>query len=116
MKRKARKVCKSQWMFWLIVILVFLNTIVLATEHHNQPVWLDDFQVPLLCYQDLEMYDFAKSGVHQSVLCLFVHMRDVAENVCPRFLWLHGVSVQQVGGYHRSKGHHMQSSLMTILF
>lgn len=45
MKRKARKICKSQWMFWLIVILVFLNTIVLATEHHNQPPWLDDFQV-----------------------------------------------------------------------
>jgi voltage-dependent calcium channel L type alpha-1D len=44
MKRKARKVCKSQWMFWLIVILVFLNTCVLATEHHNQPLWLDDFQ------------------------------------------------------------------------
>merc|ERR1719153_918926 len=35
MRRKARKVCKSQSMFWLIVILVFLNTCVLATEHHN---------------------------------------------------------------------------------
>ena len=45
MRRKARKICKSQWMFWLIVILVFLNTCVLATEYHNQPQWLDDFQV-----------------------------------------------------------------------
>jgi len=44
MKRKARRVCKSQWMFWLIIILVFLNTIVLATEHHKQPPWLDEFQ------------------------------------------------------------------------
>merc|ERR1711970_1160378 len=44
MRREARKICKSQWMFWLIVILVFLNTCVLATEHHNQPEWLDDFQ------------------------------------------------------------------------
>jgi len=26
---------------------VFLNTCVLATEHHNQPEWLDDFQVHL---------------------------------------------------------------------
>ena len=31
-------------MFWLILTLVFLNTVVLATEHHNQPEWLDDFQ------------------------------------------------------------------------
>merc|ERR1740131_208846 len=44
MRREARKICKSQWMFWLIVILVFLNTCVLATEHHDQPLWLDDFQ------------------------------------------------------------------------
>ncbi len=45
MRRKARLVCKSQWMFWLIICLVFLNTCVLATEHHNQPPWLDEFQV-----------------------------------------------------------------------
>ena len=31
-------------MFWLIIILVFLNTCVLATEHYRQPAWLDDFQ------------------------------------------------------------------------
>ena len=45
MRRKCRNICKSQWMFWLIVTLVFLNTCVLATEHHHQPEWLDDFQV-----------------------------------------------------------------------
>ena len=45
MRRKCRSICKSQWMFWLIVTLVFLNTCVLATEHHHQPPWLDDFQV-----------------------------------------------------------------------
>ena len=28
--------------------LVLLNTCVLALEHHNQPEWLDDFQVPTL--------------------------------------------------------------------
>jgi len=31
-------------MFWFIIILVFLNTIVLATEHYRQPEWLDHFQ------------------------------------------------------------------------
>jgi hypothetical protein len=29
----------------MLFCLVFLNTCVLATEHHNQPPWLDDFQV-----------------------------------------------------------------------
>merc|ERR1719466_631683 len=43
-RRTVRYICKSQFMFWLIITLVFLNTCVLATEHHNQPEWLDDFQ------------------------------------------------------------------------
>jgi voltage-dependent calcium channel L type alpha-1D len=43
-RRHCRKAVKSQTMFWLIIILVFLNTCVLATEHYRQPAWLDDFQ------------------------------------------------------------------------
>ena len=58
------KACKSQWMFWLIIILVFLNTCVLATEHYRQPAWLDDFQeytnlffvVLFTCEMFLKMY------------------------------------------------------------
>lgn len=46
--RKMRKICrkavKSQTFYWLIIILVFLNTGVLASEHYNQPHWLDEFQ------------------------------------------------------------------------
>jgi len=46
--RRARRACrravKSQAMFWIIIVLVFLNTSVLATEHYDQPDWLDDFQ------------------------------------------------------------------------
>jgi voltage-dependent calcium channel L type alpha-1D len=43
-RRACRKAVKSQAMFWIIIILVFLNTCVLATEHYRQPAWLDDFQ------------------------------------------------------------------------
>jgi len=43
-KRTVRYICKSQFMFWLIITLVFLNTIIQATEHHGQPAWLDEFQ------------------------------------------------------------------------
>ncbi|XP_052750950.1 muscle calcium channel subunit alpha-1-like isoform X3 [Galleria mellonella] len=44
MRRACRKAVKSQSFYWAIIVLVFLNTLVLATEHFNQPVWLDDFQ------------------------------------------------------------------------
>lgn len=41
---------KSQAFYWLIIVLVFLNTGVLATEHYHQPQWLDQFQgmIPLV--------------------------------------------------------------------
>ena len=66
--RRARRVCrkavKSQAMFWIIIVLVFLNTCVLATEHYRQPAWLDDFQeitnlffvVLFTCEMFLKMY------------------------------------------------------------
>lgn len=44
MRRACRKAVKSQTFYWLIIILVFLNTGVLATEHYQQPPWLDNFQ------------------------------------------------------------------------
>ncbi|XP_060516437.1 muscle calcium channel subunit alpha-1 isoform X9 [Cylas formicarius] len=44
MRRACRKAVKSQTFYWLIIVLVFLNTGVLATEHYDQPHWLDDFQ------------------------------------------------------------------------
>ncbi|XP_023340259.1 muscle calcium channel subunit alpha-1, partial [Eurytemora carolleeae] len=43
-RRNCRRAVKSQAMFWFIIILVFLNTCVLATEHYRQPEWLDHFQ------------------------------------------------------------------------
>lgn len=44
MRRACRKAVKSQFFYWLIIVLVFLNTAVLATEHYSQPAWLDEFQ------------------------------------------------------------------------
>lgn len=43
-RRACRRSVKSQTFYWLIIVLVFLNTGVLASEHYNQPKWLDDFQ------------------------------------------------------------------------
>lgn len=44
LRRTCRKAVKSQAFYWLIIVLVFLNTVVLATEHYMQPAWLDHFQ------------------------------------------------------------------------
>lgn len=43
-RRACRKAVKSQAFYWLIIVLVFLNTGVLATEHYKQPRWLENFQ------------------------------------------------------------------------
>ncbi|XP_053619116.1 muscle calcium channel subunit alpha-1-like isoform X3 [Plodia interpunctella] len=44
MKRACRRAVKSQTFYWLIIVLVFLNTVVLASEHYHQPEWMDLFQ------------------------------------------------------------------------
>merc|ERR1719189_1891920 len=38
-----RRMCKQQWWFWLVILLVFLNTCTVAVEHYNQPRWLTEF-------------------------------------------------------------------------
>ncbi|XP_054713123.1 muscle calcium channel subunit alpha-1-like [Uloborus diversus] len=43
-RRGCRKLVKSQAFYWIVIVLVFLNTITLASEHHHQPKWLDHFQ------------------------------------------------------------------------
>ena len=44
LKRKMHKMVKSQFFYWLIIILVFLNTIIVAVEFHKQPKFMDEFQ------------------------------------------------------------------------
>ncbi|GFS83443.1 voltage-dependent calcium channel type D subunit alpha-1 [Nephila pilipes] len=43
-RRGCRRLVKSQAFYWLVILLVFLNTMTLASEHHHQPKWLDHFQ------------------------------------------------------------------------
>ncbi|XP_072014634.1 voltage-dependent calcium channel type A subunit alpha-1-like isoform X8 [Amphiura filiformis] len=39
----VRRTVKSQAFYWLVIVLVFLNTACVAVEHYNQPPWLDVF-------------------------------------------------------------------------
>ena len=43
-RKVSRKAVKSQAFYWLVIIMVFLNTCVLTSEHYGQPLWLDKFQ------------------------------------------------------------------------
>ena len=44
MRRRIHRTVKSQFFYWLVIVLVLLNTLVLASEFHRQPKWMDDFQ------------------------------------------------------------------------
>nr|QSV39147.1 voltage-dependent calcium channel L type alpha-1 [Meloidogyne graminicola] len=43
-RRGCRRMVKSQMFYWLVIVLVFLNTLVLTSEHYGQEQWLDHFQ------------------------------------------------------------------------
>ena len=51
---KVRALVKTQAFFWTVLTCVFLNTIVLAVEYHNQPDWLTEFQ----CKSDMSIGQF----------------------------------------------------------
>lgn len=38
-----RHTVKTQWFYWFVIMLVFLNTITVAAEHYNQPQFLTEF-------------------------------------------------------------------------
>lgn len=43
LRRICRKVVKSQTFYWAVIIAVFLNSLVLAVEHYNQPKYITLF-------------------------------------------------------------------------
>ncbi|OXB80461.1 UNVERIFIED_CONTAM: hypothetical protein H355_004294, partial [Colinus virginianus] len=47
-RRKCRAAVKSNVFYWLVIFLVFLNTLTIASEHYNQPDWLTEVQEMLL--------------------------------------------------------------------
>ncbi|XP_053291132.1 calcium channel, voltage-dependent, L type, alpha 1D subunit, a [Pleuronectes platessa] len=43
-RRNCRLAVKSVPFYWLVIILVFLNTLTISSEHYNQPSWLTQVQ------------------------------------------------------------------------
>ncbi|XP_057290676.1 voltage-dependent calcium channel type A subunit alpha-1-like isoform X2 [Hydractinia symbiolongicarpus] len=44
MRIKLRAIVKHNYFFWFVVFMVFINTIIMATRHYQQPDWLTDVQ------------------------------------------------------------------------
>ena len=92
-RRNCRKAVKSQVMFWLIIMLVFLNTCVLATEHYRQPKWLDHFQdvtnlffvILFTCEMLVKMYALGLQVLSASYKCL---------NLLNYIIWLFSILVK----------------------
>uniref|UniRef100_A0A4W3J4L6 Voltage-dependent L-type calcium channel subunit alpha n=1 Tax=Callorhinchus milii TaxID=7868 RepID=A0A4W3J4L6_CALMI len=43
-RRKCRAAVKSNVFYWLVIFLVFLNTLTISSEHYSQPNWLTEVQ------------------------------------------------------------------------
>ncbi|XP_077001970.1 voltage-dependent L-type calcium channel subunit alpha-1F isoform X2 [Tamandua tetradactyla] len=56
---RCRRAVKSNACYWAVLLLVFLNALTIASEHHGQPVWLTQTQEyanrVLLCLFTVEM-------------------------------------------------------------
>lgn len=62
-----RHTVKTQWFYWFVIVLVFLNTVTVAVEHYNQPQFLSDFlcksldtpfKIPFKSLKTLESSEF----------------------------------------------------------
>jgi hypothetical protein len=40
---QVRHIVKTAFFYWLVIALVFINTICVAIEHYGQPDWLTEF-------------------------------------------------------------------------
>ncbi|KAK0403052.1 hypothetical protein QR680_016690 [Steinernema hermaphroditum] len=43
LRYRIRCIVKTQFFYWLVITLVFLNTACVASEHYGQPKWLTEF-------------------------------------------------------------------------
>ncbi|XP_010830951.1 PREDICTED: voltage-dependent L-type calcium channel subunit alpha-1F-like, partial [Bison bison bison] len=44
LRASCRRAVKSNACYWAVLLLVFLNTLTIASEHHGQPFWLTQIQ------------------------------------------------------------------------
>lgn len=72
-RRKCRLAVKSVPFYWLVIILVFLNTLTISSEHYNQPLWLTQVQgLWMACFTaSYPLYLIWKWSLHLSLNLLW---------------------------------------------
>ncbi|CAM4610423.1 voltage-dependent L-type calcium channel subunit alpha-1S [Lepidochelys kempii] len=75
-RRKCREVVKSKFFYWLVILLISLNTLSIASEHHWQPEWLTRVQdsanrVLLSLFAAEMLLKMYALGPHQYFMSLF---------------------------------------------
>jgi hypothetical protein len=73
LRGKIHKFVKSQGFYWLVIVLVFLNTLILASEYHKQPKWMDTFQCKLQkCHFFITNHIFLCLRLGKFIFCYFI--------------------------------------------
>ncbi|XP_068109760.1 voltage-dependent L-type calcium channel subunit alpha-1D isoform X10 [Hyperolius riggenbachi] len=75
-RRRCRAAVKSVSFYWLVIILVFLNTLTISSEHYNQPEWLTQIQdiankVLLACFTCEMLVKMYSLGLQAYFVSLF---------------------------------------------
>ncbi|XP_053326031.1 voltage-dependent L-type calcium channel subunit alpha-1D [Spea bombifrons] len=75
-RRRCRAAVKSVSFYWLVIILVFLNTLTISSEHYNQPDWLTQIQdiankVLLACFTCEMLVKMYSLGLQAYFVSLF---------------------------------------------
>nr|DBA18678.1 TPA: hypothetical protein GDO54_016898 [Pyxicephalus adspersus] len=75
-RRRCRAAVKSVSFYWLVIILVFLNTVTISSEHYNQPNWLTQIQdiankVLLACFTCEMLVKMYSLGLQAYFVSLF---------------------------------------------
>ncbi|XP_060034500.1 voltage-dependent L-type calcium channel subunit alpha-1S [Erinaceus europaeus] len=73
---KCHDLVKSRVFYWLVILVVALNTLSLASEHHNQPLWLTRLQdianhVLLALFTVEMLLKMYGLGLHQYFMSIF---------------------------------------------
>ena len=101
-RRRIHTLVKSQTFYWIVIILVLLNTVVLASEYYGQPQWLTDTQGKRLSSSrdgDRGMLNELRRVLlrnRQSCVCLSILLRNAPENVLPGYHWLFRLEFQSI--------------------
>lgn len=67
-RRATRKMVKAPGFYWLVIVLVLLNTLVLTSEHYGQEEWLDHFQSKMLLIVKIQKIFLAAANLFFVIL------------------------------------------------